>query len=108
VNLTDWTSAQGIHAMPANRWYRESALPVLAGKADQLILVSPGMAAATSSPVGSEVNGAKAKECWLLTGPAADMVTVEHRSELGVRCALSGINSRAVLETAGTARKDAG
>ena len=50
MNLTEWARAQGIHVTTAYRWYREGVLPVPARKVGRLILVSPGMAAA--SPQG--------------------------------------------------------
>jgi predicted site-specific integrase-resolvase len=52
VNLTEWAHAQSVHATTAYRWYREGTLPVPARKADWLILVSPGTAAAAARRLG--------------------------------------------------------
>ena len=53
MNLTEWAQAHGIRVTTAYRWYREGTLPVPAGKAGRLILVSPDTAAVSPGRGGA-------------------------------------------------------
>ena len=85
VSLKRWARQQGAHPVTAYRWFRESELPVLARRADRLILVdAPAVACAGTVAVYSGC-------LRLIAGPAGDQsvttIVVEHRDRFArFRC----------------------